>query len=151
MKIGGPLFAWGGGDSLLFNDFFSLRAHSFARALYGMNAISLSFHKEMAKEKEPKGLMPFGNPEREKSFRCRSTHFFAKVSIFRFCVGVFNKNANTKDARKQNGKSFCHLRRTPVQLTFLQKCFCFLRLPRVVATLEAQHLSVICDLSCCSM
>ena len=29
-----------------------------------MNAISLSFHKEMAKEKEPKGLMPFGFPQR---------------------------------------------------------------------------------------
>jgi len=29
-----------------------------------MNAISLSFHKEMAKEKEPKGLMPFGYPQR---------------------------------------------------------------------------------------
>ena len=45
--------------------------------------------------------MPFGFPQREKSFRCRSTHFFAKVSIFSFCVGVFNKNANTKVARKQ--------------------------------------------------
>ncbi|MBE6660308.1 MAG: hypothetical protein E7605_02780 [Ruminococcaceae bacterium] len=69
--------------------------------------------------------MPFGNPEREKSFRCRFTHFFAKASIFSFCVGVFNKNANTKDARKQNRKSFCHLRRTPAQLTFLQKRFLF--------------------------
>ena len=28
----------------------------------GWVAISLSFHKEMAKEKEPKGLEPFGNP-----------------------------------------------------------------------------------------
>jgi len=117
---------------LLFNDVFSLRAHSSARALWGMNAISLSFHKEMAKEKEPKGLMPFGYPQREKSFRCRSTHFFAKASIFSFCVGVFNKNANTKIVRKQNGKSFCHLRRTPVQLTFLQKRSRSLRRPRVV-------------------
>jgi len=67
--------------------------------------------------------MPFGNPEREKSFRCRSTHFFAKVSIFSFCVGVFNKNANTKVARKQESKSCCHLRRTPVQLTFYKNDF----------------------------
>ena len=29
-----------------------------------LNAISLSFHKEMAKEREPKGLMPFGFPQR---------------------------------------------------------------------------------------
>ena len=28
-----------------------------------MDAISLSFHKEMAKEREPKGLEPFGNPQ----------------------------------------------------------------------------------------
>jgi hypothetical protein len=66
-----------------------------------LNAISLSFHKEMAKEREPKGLMPFGYPQREKSFRCRSTHFFAKASIFSSCVGVLKKNANTKDARNE--------------------------------------------------
>jgi len=66
-----------------------------------LNAISLSFHKEMAKEREPKGLMPFGNPQREKSFRCRFTHFFAKCYIFSFCVGVFNKNANTEDGRNE--------------------------------------------------
>jgi len=40
--------------------------------------------------------MPFGFPQREKPFRCRSTHFFAKASIFSFCVGVLNKNANAK-------------------------------------------------------
>ena len=50
--------------------------------------------------------MPFGNPQREKSFRCRSTHFFAEINIFSFCVGVLKKNANTKDARKQGGKNF---------------------------------------------
>ena len=31
--------------------------------LCSLDAISLSFHKEMAKEKEPKGLIPFGNPQ----------------------------------------------------------------------------------------
>jgi len=83
--------------------------------------------------------MPFGFPQREKSFRCRSTHFFAKVSSFSFCVGVFNKNADTEAARKQGSKSFCDLRRAPVQLYFKQKRVCLLRLPRVVAKLEAQH------------
>ena len=77
-----------------------------------LNAISLSFHKEMAKEREPKGLMPFGNPHREKSFRCRFTHFFAKVSIFSFCVCKLKKLANTEVARKRHSKSFCYLRRT---------------------------------------
>ena len=31
--------------------------------LCSLDAISLSFHKEMAKEKEPKGLIPFGIPQ----------------------------------------------------------------------------------------
>ena len=35
--------------------------------------------REQANVAAPKGLMPFGNPQREKSFRCRSTHFFAKT------------------------------------------------------------------------
>jgi hypothetical protein len=31
----------------------------------GIDAISLSLNKEMAKENQPKGLMPFGNPQRK--------------------------------------------------------------------------------------
>ena len=58
--------------------------------------------------------MPLRNPQREKSFRYRSTHFFAKVSNFSLCVGVFNKNTNAEDARKHKRKGFCHLRHTPV-------------------------------------
>ncbi len=80
--------------------------------------------------------MPFGNPQREKSFRCRFTHFFAKRCIFSLCIGVLKKNANTKDARKQGGKGFRNLRRTPVQLTFQQKRFFFTYLPRVVSMLR---------------
>jgi hypothetical protein len=99
----------------------SLAKYGFARALCGKDALSLSLNKERAKENQPRGLIPLGTPEREKSFRCRSTHFFAKASIFSFCVGVLKKNANTKDARKQNSKSFCYLRRPPVQLNFKQK------------------------------
>jgi len=34
-------------------------------ALCGIDAISLSLNKEMAKESQPKGRMPFGNPQRE--------------------------------------------------------------------------------------
>jgi len=45
--------------------------------------------------------MPFGNPEREKSFRCRFTHFFAKVGIFSFCICKFKKLANTEDVRNE--------------------------------------------------
>jgi len=67
--------------------------------------------------------MPFGNPEREKSFRCRSTHFFAKGCIFSFCVGVLNKNADTEGARKQESKSFCYLRRTRDKQNFKQNDF----------------------------
>ena len=48
--------------------------------------------------------MPFGNPQRKKSFRCRSTHFFAKVSIFSLCVGVFNKKRQ-HERRTQRAKA----------------------------------------------
>ncbi|MBE6660453.1 MAG: hypothetical protein E7605_03520 [Ruminococcaceae bacterium] len=73
--------------------------------------------------------MPFGNPEREKSFRCRSTHFFAKASIFSFCVGVFIENANTEVARKHKSKKFLLSATPPAQQNFKQKRFCFPRLP----------------------
>jgi len=101
-------------------------------ALCGIDAISLSLNKEMAKESQPKGRMPFGNPQREKSFRYRSTHFFAKGYIFSFCVCKLKKLANTKVARKRNSKSLRYLRRTLRKLIFKQKRF-LLRLPRVVA------------------
>ncbi|MBE6660647.1 MAG: hypothetical protein E7605_04510 [Ruminococcaceae bacterium] len=106
--------------------------------------------------------MPFGNPQREKSFRCRSTHFFAKASIFSFCVGVLNKNANTKVARKHKSKKFLPSATHPGLTNFSAKTilfsapatktgcrgaspyrerknFFFLRLPRVVAKRREMH------------
>ena len=47
-----------------FNVFLLGRAYSFAPRCAGMDAISLSFHKEMAKEREPRGLIPLGTPQR---------------------------------------------------------------------------------------
>ena len=45
--------------------FLQALTRCFARVrCIGFVAISLSFHKEMAKEREPKALMPFGNPQR---------------------------------------------------------------------------------------
>jgi len=85
-------------------------------ALCGFDALSLLLNKERVKENQPKGLMPFGYPQREKSFRYRSTHFFAKASIFSFCVCKLKKLANTRVARKQDSKNFCQLLRAPVQL-----------------------------------
>jgi hypothetical protein len=42
-------------------------------ALFGKDAISLYFHKEMAKERKPKGRMPFGNPQSFPPWQiCRS-------------------------------------------------------------------------------
>jgi hypothetical protein len=82
----------------------------------GFDALSLSLNKERAKENQPRGLIPLGTPEREKSFRCRSTHFFAKASIFSFCEHGLNKATLTEDARMRNSKRFCYLLRTPVQL-----------------------------------
>jgi hypothetical protein len=66
----------------------------------GFDALSLSLNKERAKENQPRGLIPLGTPEREKSFRCRSTHFFAETNFFSLCVCKLKKLANTKDARK---------------------------------------------------
>ena len=50
--------------------------------------------------------MPFGYPQREKSFRCRFTHFFAKASIFSFCVCKLKKLANTKTHASKKAKFF---------------------------------------------
>ena len=56
--------------------------------------------------------MPFGYPQREKSFRYRSTHFFAKTSIFSFCERGLKKATLTRLARKQDGKTLSDPRRT---------------------------------------
>ncbi|MBQ7398023.1 MAG: hypothetical protein IJW09_04270 [Clostridia bacterium] len=66
----------------------------------------MSFLKEMAKEREPRGLIPLGFPQRANVATFHSAHICAKASVFSFCVGVLKKNANTKDARKQGGKNF---------------------------------------------
>ncbi len=89
--------------------------------------------------------------EREKSFRCRLTQFFAKVSIFSLCVCKLKKPdfgkpksqvclfavanivlrtganiaANTEVARKQNSKRFFHPSSHPVQLNSKQNDFAF--------------------------
>jgi hypothetical protein len=47
-----------------FKEFSYGRAPSFARALCWFDAISLSLNKEMAKENQPRGLIPLGTPER---------------------------------------------------------------------------------------
>ena len=90
-------------------------------------------------ERGLRGLIPLRTPQCEKVAALRSAHFFAKASIFSFCVGVLKKNANTEAARKRNNKSFCQLRRTPVQLNFKQKRLCVLRLPLVMARRRAVY------------
>ena len=64
-----------------------------------------------------------GLPRARKVAALRSAHFFAKGCIFSFCVGVFNQNADTEEARKQESKIFCHLRRTRVKQNFKQNDF----------------------------
>jgi hypothetical protein len=86
-----------------------------------MNAISLSFHKEMAKEKEPKGLMPFGFPQRANVAAFHSAHICAKFYIFSFCVGVLKKNANTEVTRKQKKKKLLLSATHPGSTNFLTK------------------------------
>ena len=77
--------------------------------------------------------MPFGNPEREKSFRCRFTHFFRESKHLQLLRLQVKETCKHEYARKRSSKSFCYLRRTPVQLIFQQKRFYFPRLPRVMA------------------
>jgi hypothetical protein len=48
-------------DALTALLYFALAKWAFADSIY---AISLSLNKEMAKENQPKGLMPFGIPQR---------------------------------------------------------------------------------------
>jgi hypothetical protein len=97
-------------------------------ALCWFDALSLLLNKERAKENQPKGPMPFGYPQREKSFRYRFTHFFAKRCIFSLCVCKLKKLANTEVARKQDRKSFL-LSVTPPGLTKFQTKTILLPLP----------------------
>jgi hypothetical protein len=84
----------------------------------------------------------------KRSRRCRFAHLFAKACIFKFCVGVLKKNTNTEVARdKQRQELFATCGAPLWQLNLLRKRFYFLRLPRVVARLEAQHGKPIFDLS----
>jgi hypothetical protein len=68
-------------------DCASGRAHSFARALCGVDAISLSFHKEMAKEKEL-GRSLRGLPSRAKTESASGLYIFAEINKFRFCARI---------------------------------------------------------------
>jgi|GEM_PF-3519258 len=58
--------------------------------------------------------MPLRTPKREKSFRCRFTHFFAKFYIFSFCERGLKKATLTEVARMQESKNYCYLLRTLV-------------------------------------
>ena len=52
------------GDKTEFSTTSPKASHSASRAFgKSIDAISLSFHKEMAKEKEPRGLIPLGTPQ----------------------------------------------------------------------------------------
>jgi len=65
------------------------------------------------------------------------------MCIFRSCVGVLNKNTNTKDARMQDSKSIYYLPRALVQRNFKHKRFCCLRLPLVVARRRELHYKIL--------
>ena len=97
---------------LIFKQLLLLTRVQLTRRAVRLNAISLSFHKEMAKEREPKGLMPFGNPQRANVATFHSAHICAKASVFSFCERDLKKVALTEVARNQDNKSFFHLRRT---------------------------------------
>ena len=93
----------------------------------------------------------------KKSFRCRSTHFFAKTNIFSLCVGVLKKNTNTKDAQTQLHIKLKLTASFPVIAKILDKTksksSCFLRLPLVVAMwrkMQNKHLCLgfLCLRSC---
>ena len=58
----------------------------------------LGLPQEVAK-KGTKGPNALSIPATQKVVSLSLHSFFAKVSSFRFCVGVFNKNADTRVAR----------------------------------------------------
>ena len=73
--------------------------------------------------------MPFGFPQCVFAGEAFASQHDAKVSLFRFCIGVFKENTDTQVSRKQPLQNFCFHFAAP----FFSKTFCFFRLPLVVA------------------
>jgi len=63
------------------------------------NALSLSLNKERAKERQPKGLVPFGNPQCEKVAALSLCSSFRKSRQFQRLRLQVKKLANTEVAR----------------------------------------------------
>ena len=86
-----------------------------------MNAISLSFHKEMAKEKEPTGLMPFGNPQRANVAALSLRSYLREGKRLQLLRWRF-KEKRQHGSRTQAKKKKLLLSATrPIQLNFKQK------------------------------
>ena len=73
------------------------------------DAISLSFHKEMAKEREPKGLMPFGFPQcvfagaASSAARRKNRH----LQLLRLQVKETCKHGSRSDVAFAKDDSYC--------------------------------------------
>ena len=74
-----------------------------------MDAISLSFHKEMAKEKEPKGRMPFGFPQCAVAgeINLAARRKSRQLQILRLQVKKTCKHGSRSDSALTNDVSFC--------------------------------------------
>ena len=89
---------------------FPLDARTASRRAVRMDAISLSFHKEMAKEKEPKGRMPFRTPQRDKVASlslCSSVREVEHLQLLRVRLKESRTHGSSSDVAFVRGVSFC--------------------------------------------
>ena len=82
----------------------STGSHCFARSLFSFMFILCLVAKNEPR-KHAKGI-PLGTPRRVFAGVAFASQHDAKGCIFRFCVGVLNKNTDTEDARDKRKKKF---------------------------------------------
>ena len=88
---------------------FPLDARTASRRAVRMDAISLPFHKVMAKEKEPKGRMPFGFPQCAVAgeINLAARRKSVQIQLLRLQVKKTCKHGSCSDFSFVGGVSFC--------------------------------------------
>jgi len=88
-------------------------AHTASRCAESIIAISLSLNKEMAKENQPRGLIPLGTPQRKKVAAlslCSSFCETKQIQPLRWRFDIKTPTGKTHAINKS--KNFCRLLRT---------------------------------------
>ena len=102
--------------------FSSTYAHTASRVLAGRLCSFFLVRERMNQESGPKGLMPFGNPQREMVASlslCSSFREDKQIQTLRWRLEVQAPTRKTHAMRQS--KRFCYVLRAPVRTNFKQK------------------------------